>query len=422
MANVAVIGSGMFGLVCALRLSERGDSVTIFERDTVPGGLAAGFQPVEHADYLERFYHHIFKTDVHIRRLIDEVGLSDRLEWSHPITACLCGDTIAALDSAAALLAFSPLPVVDRIRLGAAMAMLKIAGDPQRYESVRAQSWLRTIAGGRAHDTVFRPLFEAKFGRYAEDVTLSWFWARIHDRTSQLGYLRGGFNALYTALAARVAERGGALRFDDSVQAIARRSAGLEVRTQKGFCGGYDRVIAGMPLRALATIAPDLPADFVSRYSEGRGFAARCVILALDRQLSANYWVNVCERAAPFTVLVEHTNISPPERYGGRHLVYLGNYGEKFEPRPIEELLAEFAPWIRRVNPEFEPAWVTKSWQFIAADAQPVVTIGYRDRIAPHRTPVEGLFVGNLFQVYPHDRGQNYAAELAENLIKELDS
>ena len=57
---------------------------------------------------------------------------------------------------------------------------------------------------------------------------------------------------------------------------------------------------------------------------------------------------------------------------------------------------------------------------FKAPFAQPIVTRDYAAHIPGFDTPLPGLFVANMFQVYPHDRGQNYSVELAERLIEHL--
>ena len=41
------------------------------------------------------------------------------------------------------------------------------------------------------------------------------------------------------------------------------------------------------------------------------------------------------------------------------------------------------------------------------------------DRL-PIATPIQGLYEASMFQVYPHDRGQNYSILLAEQLITHL--
>jgi protoporphyrinogen oxidase len=121
--------------------------------------------------------------------------------------------------------------------------------------------------------------------------------------------------------------------------------------------------------------------------------------------------------------LVEHTNYMSPADYGGRHLVYLGSYRPVDDPllrRPTPEVLEEFAPHLARINSGFSTDWVTDAWAFAAPFAQPIVTVDYRDHIPPFETPVRGLWVASMFQVYPHDRGQNYSIELAERLVKRL--
>jgi hypothetical protein len=81
------------------------------------------------------------------------------------------------------------------------------------------------------------------------------------------------------------------------------------------------------------------------------------------------------------------------------------------------DVLDAYLPQLARLNPAFEPSWVTQSWSFAAPFAQPIVTVDYRDHIPPFATPIPNLWVANMFQVYPHDRGQNYSIALAQRLV-----
>src|SRR5690349_22090151 len=38
------------------------------------------------------------------------------------------------------------------------------------------------------------------------------------------------------------------------------------------------------------------------------------------------YWLSITDPDYPFLAAVEHTNYIPASEYGGRHLLYLGNY------------------------------------------------------------------------------------------------
>jgi hypothetical protein len=42
------------------------------------------------------------------------------------------------------------------------------------------------------------------------------------------------------------------------------------------------------------------------------------------------------------------------------------------------------------------------------------VDVGYRERIPPLRTGARGLVLANTTQIYPEDRGTNYAVRLGE--------
>ena len=424
MTRTAVLGAGALGLTVAYRLAQRGDDVVLIEREPLPGGLAAGFE-IEPGMWLDKFYHHLFRGDRHAIGLIEELGLGDDLLWPRPLTVTLRDGKIHQLDSPTSLLRFDPLPVVDRFRMGAWLAYLKVLPGPDRLEGQTAADWIRRRMGATGYDVVWGPLLRGKFGELADEIAMPWFWARVHDRTAELGYLRGGFQRLYNRLAERLTELGAELRFGTEVREVRTDAAagGLTVTPAEGPPIPVDRVVSTLAVRLTCRLAPELPDDYRSRYEWGKAYGAHCLVLALDRPLTESYWMNVNDPGFPFMALVEHTNYMDPADYGGRRLVYLGNYRPMDDPllrAPTDEVVAEFAPHLARVNPEFEPSWITRAWSFAAPFAQPIVTVDYRHHIPPFETPVPGLWVGSMFQVYPHDRGQNYSIDLAQRLVARL--
>jgi protoporphyrinogen oxidase len=435
----AVLGGGILGLTVALRLLQRNHRVTIFERESIPGGLAAGF-PIninrratadQEEIWLEKFYHHLFRSDHAIISLITELGLRDRLEWHRPLTVTLYGGRTYQLDSPLSLLRFTPLPFIDRLRMGAALAYLRALPSPQPLEGKTAALWIRRTMGRASYETVWGPLLKGKFGAVADEIALPWFWARVHDRTAELGYIRGGFQHFYNRLACCIQERGGILHLATQVKRVDISDNGLCIHfapssaPEQAQTARFHRVISTLPTRLTCQLIPRLPADYRTRYEWGRAYGAHCLILALDRPLTRSYWMNVNDPGFPFMVLVEHTNYMPPADYGDRHLIYLGNYRPMDDPlfrMSQDEVISTFIPHLARINPSFDPAWVRESWMFTAPYAQPIVTADYRAHIPPFNTPLKGLYMANMFQVYPHDRGQNYSVELAEQLVKHLDA
>ena len=416
----AILGGGALGLGAAYRLTKAGHSVMVFEQEPTAGGLAAGFRVGD--TWLEKFYHHLFRTDTTIIKLIQELGLGDRLEWSHPRTVCLIDGKFQQLDSPMTLLKFSPLYIHERIRVAAVAAFLKLSGS-KIFEGKTAEPWLERWMGKRPYEMVFQPLFQAKFGAMHDQIALPWFWARFHDRTTYLGYLRGGFQLLYERLVEHISEAGGKVLLGTRVEKADPREDGRwEVSTSRGSWT-VDRVISTLPTRLTCRLIPALPEEYRERYDWGQAYGAQCLILSLDHRLTDSYWINPCDPGYPFTSLVEHTNYRPPSEYGGRNLIYLGNYRPMDDPlfkMSKEQLIDEFSPYLKRINPSFTEAWIQESWLFQAPFAQPIVTTEYREHIPPLHTPLKGLWVANMFQVYPHDRGQNYSFALADRLVREL--
>lgn len=420
---IGVVGGGALGLAAALELAEAGRQVVVLERDANLGGLASGFKLGQ--SYLERFYHHLFGSDTAIIRLIQRLGLGERLMWAQPDQSLFYGGRIYSLDSAPDVLRFSALPVPDRVRLGAVLAYLKLERRYPLLDRWTAAEWLLRWNGPATYRVLWEPMLRAKFGPHFDRIAMPWIWARIHCRTQSLGYLRGGFQLLYERLGEALAQRGGQVALGQTVSAIAAQADGsVQVSTTNGDYH-FEQLLVTLPTRLFLRVAQGLPAEYVQRYQqEGEHFGAHCLILALDRPLLHGvYWLGVNDPGYPFLSVIEHTNYVPAEDYGGRHVVYLGNYlpmDHELFALDERQALEIFAPHLRKITPSFEPAWVKEVYVTKAAYAQPIVTRGYADRLPPHQTPLPGVLLANMGHVYPQDRGQNYSVALGQRMAKLL--
>ena len=190
--------------------------------------------------------------------------------------------------------------------------------------------------GPRVTEVLWAPLLRGKFGARADEIAMGWFWSRIHERTTRLGYLRGGFQQLYDALGARITALGGQVLTGTTATALTSLTRGRRGRRApsetagRGATAGHVRPRPGDATHpAVRPPRPGAPPEWVARYVDGGPdhYAAHCAVLALDRPLLPGvYWLNVNDPGYPFLALVEHTNLLPPADYGGRHLLYLGNY------------------------------------------------------------------------------------------------
>jgi len=148
------------------------------------------------------------------------------------------------------------------------------------------------------------------------------------------------------------------------------------------------------------------------------------MVLAIKHPLSEKgyYWFNLPKSAGfPFLALVEHTNFLPKEMYGGDHLLYCGDYLEtdhEYFKLNQEELLERFLPALQRINPAFKPDWVRKSWLFKTNYAQPVPLLDHSKNIPAIQTPITGLYFASMSQVYPWDRGTNFAVQIGRRAAR----
>jgi protoporphyrinogen oxidase len=151
-----------------------------------------------------------------------------------------------------------------------------------------------------------------------------------------------------------------------------------------------------------------------------KSMGAVVLVLALKQQLTNYYWHNLPKEAGfPFLAMVEHTNFMGPEHYGGDHLIYCGDYlnpDHEYFRLSKEELLERFLPALKRFNPSFDRSWVKESWLWKTNYAQPVPPVNHSRNVPPLRTPVPGLYFASMSQVYPWDRGTNFAVEIGRRV------
>ncbi|GII52185.1 oxidoreductase [Planotetraspora thailandica] len=416
--NLGIIGAGATGLTAAYDAVKAGHSVTVLEAADELGGLAASIKVG--GTPLERYYHHIFRSDRDIIALIEELGLGGDLQFHKPTTGVFRDGKLHPFSTPLEMLRFPTFSPIDSLRFGLSSAVLKLVRDGERFNDQTALSWMRRWAGANVTKSIWEPLLRGKFGERADQVSMAWLWARVYCRTFELGYMRGGFDQVYVALQDAVSARGGKVEFGKKVDTIRQPDGAdqVTVRTMDGATYDFDQLIVTTPQPVFAKAA-DVPADDAVWRNQYLG--ATCFVLEMDRSFIPYYWLNINEPEFPFLAVVEHTQMVAPSEYGDRHVVYVGNYVPRddwrFTTDPAE-LLERYVPWLQRINPDFDRSWI-KDWQFSRAPfAQPVVTPEYRSLIPGHRTHMSRVTLATMAQIYPQDRGQNYAVALAHRVTK----
>ena len=422
--KIGIIGAGFTGLAAAHRLTKQGLDVTVFESQDYPGGLAVGFGKKEWKWSLEKHYHHWFYSDFAIRDLAKETG--QKYIYLPTKTSTYIDGSIYQLDSPLSLMLFEKLPLMDRIRTAAVLAYLKLTPLWKPLEKVTAHEFLTKYNGRRTWNVMWKPLFEKKFNNFAEQIPASWFWARIKKRSASLGYPEGGFLKFATRLDALIRQNKGKILYKTRVEKITKVDSKLEVQTDKGKFE-FDKVICTLPYALFAKIVQGFPEPYHQKLLSFKGIGALNLMLVLKNNFLKNgtYWLNVNEEKFPFLAVVEHTNFMDSAFYGGNHIIYVGNYlphDHPFYSKEATELFELYLPYLQKINTEFKKDWVIEVNKFTAPFAQPIIPLNYSKIMPGMTTPIEGLYLANIQQVYPWDRGTNYAVELGEKVARMVKS
>jgi protoporphyrinogen oxidase len=281
--------------------------------------------------------------------------------------------------------------------------------------------------GKKAFSMLWEPQLRNKMGKYADEISLVWFWTRIYKRTPSLAYPEGGFLTFANHLVGKIKEANGEVLFNTETVAIHddKKTTITVLKNGKKTTLPFDKVIVTLPSFLFLKLTPQLPDSYRSKLQRHRGLGATNKVIRLKKPLmqDGTYWLSICEKNSPVMVVVEHTNLISTTHYDNEHLVYVGNYpeadSEEFSASK-EELLKRYDPILKKINPGYKKDIIDYE-VFRAPFAQPIVPVNYSTFIPAMTTPLPHVFLANIEQVYPWDRGTNYAVELGQkvaNLIK----
>ncbi len=422
--KIAIIGAGYSGMAAAWDLKKAGHEVTIFESANYVGGLASGFKEPHWNWSVEKFYHHWFQSDSEMLGLIRELGLEDKVIFPRPLTVMYYKKKWYPFDSIINALRFPGLGFgLNKIRFGFVGLFLRLTNNWKALEKVTADEWMLKYAGKQVYEQMWKPLLIGKFGPFYKDVNMAWMWARIKARTTRLGTFEGGFQHFSDLFADKLRESGVEIRLGVKIESLKRNQTQIEVRSEKGV-ESFDKVLVTTSPNLMAKLCPELPENYLKGLLELKSMGAVVMTLSLKHSLSNDgfYWFNVPkDEGYPFLALVEHTNFVPKENFGGDHIVYAGDYlevGHEYFSLSDDELLEKFIPAFQKFNPEFSRDWVKKIWVHKTNYAQPVPLVNHSKNIPAIQTPIDGLYFASMSQVYPWDRGTNFAVEIGRKAAR----
>ncbi|PTS74431.1 hypothetical protein DBR17_17135 [Sphingomonas sp. HMWF008] len=428
MSRVIVIGAGAMGLAAAYHAAKAGHAVEVLEAGPEPGGMAA------HFDFdgvsIERFYHFVCMSDEPTFALLGELGLGDRMRWSHTTMGFFTGGKLHPWGDPISLLRFPGVSLLARLRYGLLAFVSTRRERWDAIETVSARNWITRWSGAEVYNKLWKPLFDLKFYEYADNVSAAWIWTRVkrigRSRKSlfeeRLGYIEGGSQTLVDRLVERIEAMGGKIHLSTPaikvVTADGERVTGVEA--SDGFHAA-DAVISTMPTPLIASAVPDLPADWKAKYDAINNIGVCCLIFKLKRSVTPHFWVNISEPDVAIPGIVEFSNLRPLP--GGETIVFVPYYMPVTNPKFAwrdERLLDEAFACVRRINPAIEAADVLGRKVARLRHAQPICEPGFAAKLPPVETPIAGLQIADTCFYYPEDRGISESVRLGEAMAARI--
>jgi protoporphyrinogen oxidase len=179
------------------------------------------------------------------------------------------------------------------------------------------------------------------------------------------------------------------------------------------------------PSPAFAKLLPDFASlkDYSRQLQSIEYLGAICLVFVSEQNLGDYYWINVNEPDAPFLVFINHTRLMDKSNYQNKYVYYLGAYKSR-DSVPFglsdEALTDLWWQYLKKMFPEFNPALVSERHVFRFNAAQHIVDTEYEKKIPSHPTPLPGVFLANFSQIFPEDRGTNFAVREGNKIAEIL--
>jgi protoporphyrinogen oxidase len=419
LQHTVIIGGGYTGLSAAYELCKKNIPVTIIESDSQLGGLAGVFE-ISPGVIIEKFYHHWFSNDLDILSLIDELGISNRLKRVETNTGLYFANSIFRLASPLDLLKFSPLPFFDRIRTGLMALYARKIEDWKSLEDISASDWIKKVAGQKSFEVIWGPLLKGKFGPEADNISAVWFWNKLKLRGSsrnkkakeELLYIEKGFKGVTDTLEEYLLSKGVKILKNSLVEEIIVENNTVTGVRVSGEIINASKILSTVALPILTKICNSFEKSYKEQINQVRYLGNVCLVLRLNKSLSSTYWLNVSDPSFPFVGVIEHTNMDDKSKYGNEHIAYISKYlstDDDLFKLSDSEYYQYCLPYIKKIFPNFNTSWVNGFACWRAKYSQPVICKKYSELIPDFKSPIKGLYIASMAQVYPEDRGTNYA-------------
>jgi protoporphyrinogen oxidase len=410
--KIAIVGGGLMGVSLGYHLAQEGVQVHLYEASAELGGLA-GAVTLEDGTAVDRFYHTILSSDVHLRELCTALGLADQLRFRETRMGFYHREQLYSMNNIIEFLRFPPLGWIDRFRLGLTVLYAQLVHDWRRLERINVEEWLLRWSGQRTFENIWRPMLKAKFDGSFENTPATYIWSRLvrvkstrsgASQKEEAGHLIGGFMTLIRAMAESIVATGGKVHLNSPVQEIVvedGRARGLRV---DGQVQRFHAIVATVQLPLFRQLIPGADARYRGLLSRTEYLGVICPLLVLDRPLSGYWTLNITDDSIPFTGVIETTTYIDPQYVGGHHFVYLPKYtapGSSWQDASDDEIQRVWLYHLGRIFPDLDQGRIRRFLVHRARYVEPLHGLDATHLIPKVGTPLRGLYLATTAQIYP---------------------
>ena len=421
--KVAIIGAGYTGMTIAKRLSENNIDVTIFDKESQVGGMTRNVKVGKTTT--DRYYRHIFKSDKEVINLAKELNVE--IEYFKSKMGYYIKDGLYDWGQVIPLLKFKPLSFVQKMKFGISVLKIKAIRDWKGLEQYTIKEWFVKNKIEDIYSFIWEPLLKNKFGDYAQEISMVWLWGKINLRKTEtslnketLGYI--DFEKMNNNMQENLSDSKVVLKLNTPVKSVEKKNGKYKLDDDNQE---YDIVISTIAYEQSEKILRKLlTKEEKEKLEDVKYIGAKTMILEIKKKLTNYYWLNIADEKSPFCGIIDYHNM---ENIPTKDIIYISNYidtSNRIYKLNKEELLEEYLPFIKKVNKNFNKKDILNYEVIDEQYAQTIIETNYSEKILNNKLKEEGLYIATAPQIYPEDRGVNYAIrsgyKLADEIMKEL--
>jgi protoporphyrinogen oxidase len=419
----------MLGMTLAHRLAQQGQQVTLCEAAPQLGGLTSAWQLGDVS--WDRYYHVTLMSDIHLRGLLEEIGLEREMKWVETKTGFFSNGKMLSMSNAWEFLRFPVLNMWERGRLGGTIFLASKLRNWKRLEKIPVEKWLRRWSGKGAFEKVWRPLLMAKLGEAYKKTSAAFIWAHTQrmykarqsgQKKEMFGYVPGGYRRVLERLADVLQTEGVEIRCNAAVEEVkGAEGEPVLVRFTDGTTSQFDRVIFTTPTPTIAHACPQLTADERQRFEGVEYLGIVCSSLLLKKPISKYYVTNITDTWVPLTAVIEMTTIVDKSELGGNSLVYLPKYmmaDESGFNETDETIRERCLSTLEKMHPHFSREDVLAFRTSRSRCVMALPTLGYSDRLPPMVTSIPGVLAINSAHILKGNLNVNETIQIAEEAMQ----